>query len=154
MRIWFSNQLVPFYSPIIIAPSQWHHNEHDSVSNHQPYDCLLDCLFRRRSKKTSKLRVTGLCVGNSPVTGEFPAQMANNAENVSIWWRHHPFPKWHCSSPITVVFIINHMVGVPVSYVDQAGSLLTQWGRNKMVAILQTAFSNAFDWMIIVDNFD
>ena len=21
--------------------------------------------------------------------GEFPAQMASNAENVSIWWRHH-----------------------------------------------------------------
>ena len=46
-------------------------------------------LFRRRSKKTSKLRVTGLCVGNSPGTGEFPAQMASNVENVSIWWRHH-----------------------------------------------------------------
>ena len=41
------------------------------------------------SKKTSKLRVTGLCGGNSPVTGEFPAQMASNAENASIWWRHH-----------------------------------------------------------------
>ena len=40
-------------------------------------------------KKTLKLCVTGLCVGNSPVTGEFPAQMASNAENVSIWWRHH-----------------------------------------------------------------
>ena len=37
----------------------------------------------------SKLRVTGLCEGNSPGTGEFPAQMASNAENVSIWWRHH-----------------------------------------------------------------
>ena len=44
---------------------------------------------RHRSKKTSKLRVTGLCAGNSPVTGEFPAQRASNAENVSIWWRHH-----------------------------------------------------------------
>ena len=38
-------------------------------------------LFMRGSKKTSKLRVTGLCAGNSPGTG--------NAENVSIWWRHH-----------------------------------------------------------------
>ena len=45
--------------------------------------------FRHRSKKTSKLRVTGLCAGNSPDAGEFPAQMASNAENVSIWWRHH-----------------------------------------------------------------
>ena len=42
---------------------QWHHNGHDSVSNHHPHDCLLNRLFRRRSKKTSKLRVTGLCVG-------------------------------------------------------------------------------------------
>ena len=41
------------------------------------------------SKSTSKLRVTGLCARNSPVTGEFPAQMASNAENVSIWWHHH-----------------------------------------------------------------
>ena len=68
---------------------QWRHNEHDSVSNHQPHVCLLNRLFGRRSKKTSKLRVTGLCVGNSPGAGEFPAQMASNAENVSIWWRHH-----------------------------------------------------------------
>ena len=68
---------------------RWRHNEHDIVSNHQPHHCLLSHLFRRRSKKTSKLRVTGLCVRNSPGTGEFPAQMASNAENVSIWWRHH-----------------------------------------------------------------
>ena len=68
---------------------RWRHNDGDSVSNHQPHDCLLSCLFGRTSKKTSKLRVTGLCVGNSPGTGEFPAQMASNAENVSIWWRHH-----------------------------------------------------------------
>ena len=51
---------------------RWRHNERDGVSNHQPHDCLLNRLFRRRSKKTSKLRVTGLCVGNSPATGEFP----------------------------------------------------------------------------------
>ena len=58
-------------------------------SNRQPHDCLLNHLFRRRSGKTSKLRVTGLCEGNSSVTGEFPAKRASNAENVSIWWRHH-----------------------------------------------------------------
>ena len=39
---------------------------------------------RRISKKTSKLRVTGLCEGNSPVTGEFPAQKTSDVENVSI----------------------------------------------------------------------
>ena len=50
----------------------WRHNERDSVSNNQPHDCLLNRLIRPRSKKTSRLRVTGLCAGNSPV------------ENVSI----------------------------------------------------------------------
>ena len=68
---------------------QWRHNGHDSVSNHQPNDCLLNLLFRRRSKKTSKLRVTGLCAGKSPGTGEFPVQKSSNAENVTIWWRYH-----------------------------------------------------------------
>ena len=43
---------------------QWRHNGRNSVSNHQPHDCLLN----RRSKTTSKLRVTGLCMGNSPGT--------------------------------------------------------------------------------------
>ena len=70
-------------------PLQWRHNGRDGVSDHQPHDCLLNRLFRRRSKKTSKFRVTGFCAGNSPGAGEFPAQMASNAENVSIWWRHH-----------------------------------------------------------------
>ena len=75
---------------LIADTAQWRHDEHDGVSNHQPHDCLLNCLFGHRSKKTSKVRVTGLCADNSPVTGELPAQMAsNNAENVSIWWRHH-----------------------------------------------------------------
>ena len=49
---WFENTL------------QWRNNNgHDSVSNHQPHHCLLNRLFRRRSKKTSKLHVTGLCAG-------------------------------------------------------------------------------------------
>ena len=69
-----------------IGPLREHYND---VSNHQPHHCLLSRLFGLRSKKTSKLRVAGLCVGNSPVTGEFSAQMASNAEIVSIWWCHH-----------------------------------------------------------------
>ena len=62
-----------------------------TFSNHQPHDCLIHRLYKRRSKKTSKLRVTGLCAGSSPVTGEFLAQMASNTENVSIWWSHHMY---------------------------------------------------------------
>ena len=72
-----------------MCPLRCGHNRRDGDSNHQPHDCLLNRLFRRRSKKTSKLRVTGLCAGTSPLTGEFPAQRASNAENVSIWWCHH-----------------------------------------------------------------
>ena len=66
----------------------WRHDELDGVSNNRRPDCLLNRLFRRRSKKISKLRVTGLCEGNPSVTGGFPSQRATNAENVSIWWRH------------------------------------------------------------------
>ena len=92
----YSNSFVPTEW---ISPSlQWRHNGRDGVSNHQPYDCLFNRLHRRRSKKTSKFRVTGLCAGKWPVTGEFPAQMASNAENVSIWWRHHgsEHSRWRC----------------------------------------------------------
>ena len=67
----------------------WRHNDHDGVSSHQPHGCLLNRLSRRRSKKTSKLRVTGLLCGEFTGTGEFSAKRASYVENVSIWWRHH-----------------------------------------------------------------
>ena len=95
-RLWCNENTLTFRSIAACnspAPLRWRHNGHDSVSNHQPHHCLLNRLFRRRSKKISKLHVTGICVGNSPETGEFPAQMASNAENVSIWWRHHDMRK-------------------------------------------------------------
>ena len=88
-------------TPICVLPLQWRHNGLDGVSNHHPQHCLVSRLFGRRWKKILKLRVTGLCVGKSPGTGEFPAQMASNAEIVSIWWRHHVIVKqpgsviWH-----------------------------------------------------------
>ena len=79
----------------------WRHNGRNCVSNHQPHDFLVNHLFRRRPKKTSKLRVTGLCAGNSPVTGEFPAQMASNVENVFICWRHHDL--WTPTTYLTAI---------------------------------------------------
>ena len=75
--------------PVKQLSLQWPHNGRDSVSNQQLHDCLPNRLFRRRSKKTWKLRVTGLCARNSPGSGEFLAQIASNAGNISIWWRHH-----------------------------------------------------------------
>ena len=84
INMWISHRLA-FPPP----PLRWRHKEHDGVWNHQPHDCLHTGFFGRRSKETPKLHVTGLCAGNSPVTSEFPAKMASNAENVSMWWRHH-----------------------------------------------------------------
>ena len=84
----FSNVVPDMMTDPLSVTLQWRHNGLDCVSNHQSHDCLLKCLFRRRSKKTSKLRATGLCAGNSPETGDFPAQRASNAENASIWWCH------------------------------------------------------------------
>ena len=67
-------------SPPVNLPSvkslQWRYNGRDCVSDHQSHHCLLNRLFRCWSKKT-------------PGADQFPAQMAHNAENVSIWWRHH-----------------------------------------------------------------
>ena len=74
------------FSPEVVAH---YSNERDGVSNYRRLDCLPKRLFRRKSKKTSKLRVTGLCKGNPPVAGGFLSQRDSNAENASIWWRHH-----------------------------------------------------------------
>ena len=70
----------------------WRHDDHDGVSNHQPHGCLLNRLIGRRSKKTSKLRVTGR-------DRWIPAQKVSNAENVSIWWRQHVNIDCHAYNP-------------------------------------------------------
>ena len=124
---------------------QWRHNDHDSVSNHQPHDCLLNRLFRLRSKKTSKLRVTGLCVGNSPVTGEFPAQMASNAEMF-------PFDgviMMHRRRSVLFVRHVSSSVSSSMNLAELQG--LTYWGRDKRAVIYQTTFSNAFSWMKMLE---
>ena len=58
--------MIWWYNWISLLTLRWRHNDHDGVSNHQPHGCLFNRLFRLKSKKTSKLGVTGLCVGNSP----------------------------------------------------------------------------------------
>ena len=93
--------------PLELLSLRWRHNGRDDVSNHQPHDCLLNRLFRHRWKKTSKLRVTGLCAGNSAGTGEFPTQKASYAENVSIWWRHHV-----TILPVTSQWLLGPLTGI------------------------------------------
>ena len=79
---------------------QWRHNDRDGLPNHRRLGSLLNRLFRRRSKKISKPRVTGLCEGNSPVSAEFPSQRTSNTKTVSIWWRHDVH--WHWGLTVIV----------------------------------------------------
>ena len=82
----------------------WRHNERDGVPNHQPHDCLLNRLFRRKPKKTSKLRVTGICAGNSPVTVNSPHKWPVTRkmfpfDDVVMWifdtiFTHHMGTRW------------------------------------------------------------
>ena len=88
-------------------PLQWRHNEHNGVSNHRHVNCVHNRLFRRRSKKTSKLRVTDLWEGNSPVTVNFPHKgTVTRSFHVYIWWRHHDQcsrATWFCMQISTVI---------------------------------------------------
>ena len=108
------------------CPLHWRHNGRNGVLNKQPHDCLLKRLFRRRSKKTSKLRVTGLCAGNSPVAGEFRAQMASNAENVSIWWRHHaPInTRFYCEDTVLTSKTLLFSPFLWILWISKTGSLM------------------------------
>ena len=67
-----------------VFPLHGHHNMSYGVSNHQPHDCLLNCLYRRRSKKTSKLHVTGLCV-------EIHRSPVNFPHKGPVTWKIFPF---------------------------------------------------------------
>ena len=58
---------------------QWSHNERDGISNHQPYDCLLNGLFRRGSEKhqssASMAFVGGIHRSNSRHKGRVTPKM-------------------------------------------------------------------------------
>ena len=73
----------------IFKSLQWHHNDCHGITNYWHLDCLINHVFRCTSKITWKLCVTGLCVGNPPVTGGFPSQRSSSMENVSISCCHH-----------------------------------------------------------------
>ena len=130
---------------------QWRYNGRDSVSNHQPSDCLLNHLFKRRSTKTSKLRVTGLCAWNSPVTGDFPAQMASNAETVFIWWRHHDTmiePKRWCPSSCSNlrVYVNKQLILVYILRPDHACVIRPQYINQNKLWIRSSSALETVDW--------
>ena len=111
-----------------VVPLQWRYDGHDVVSNQQPHKCLLNRLFRRKSKKTSKLSVTGFCAENSPVIAEFPAQRASYAANVSIWWCHHAYEKpimSTCHHELTGSMHKNRSTFIMTTWLLQPLSLIT-----------------------------
>ena len=104
---------------------QWCHNECDGVSNHQRLYYLLNRLFRRRPKKTSKLRVTGLCEGNPQVTGGYP-------HKGPVMQKMFPY-----DDVIMMACLILFYWIFPLTYLI----------HDKMAAILQMTFSDAYSWM-------
>ena len=108
MTIMFTEACIHHSAPTSVPiPLQWRHNGRDGVSNQRRLDCLLNRLFRRRSKKTSKFCVTGLYEGNPLVSGGFPSQRTSNAKNVSNRWRHHDTSQTHRLSFQGVITHIN-----------------------------------------------
>ena len=117
---------------------RWCHNGRDRISNHQPHHCLLNRLFRRRSKKTLKLRVTGICVGSSPGP-------VNSPHKWPVTWNMFPFE----DVIMDVVYAIdiyewkrelNHFMLISIACVLLyiSVSWMWIWGHNGMV--------NLFKW--------
>ena len=125
-------------------PLRWRQNGRDSVSNHQPRHCLLSLLFGRRSKKTSKLRVTGLCVGNSPGP-------VNSPHNGQLRGKCFHLMTSSCSEEKLVAHSIRMRSLRKMENKIQVVFQLTHWGQIKMVVILQKTFSNIGSWMKIVE---
>ena len=102
----------PWLSQAPKIPIQWLHNERDGISNYWCPHCSPNHLLRHKSKKTSRLCVTGLCEGTPPVTGGFPSQRASNVENVSIQWHHHALHH-HLSIPSWGPFYLHGLTLIP-----------------------------------------
>ena len=109
-RVYLHGHFVPELAPTVRlytgilthSPSEFHYSDVIMGTMSSEITSLIivySTVYSGVDHKTSKLCLTGLCAGNSPVTGEFPAQMVSNAENVSIWWCHHV----RCNSNITIL---------------------------------------------------
>ena len=120
------------------------YNDHDGVSNHQSHGCLLNRLFRRRSKKTSKIRVTGLCVGNSPGP-------VNSPHKGPVTRKMFSFDDviMDNDSP----FLITHRFGAKVIIVDMKSNNC----RNSSIALRvswRTIYVNLNDNTLVIDRIE
>ena len=93
------------------------------ITIHQPHDCLLNRFNQAQIKENIKAPRHWPLWGGFTVTGEFPAQRASNAENVSIWWRHHDCPFVTSVGSLNVT-VKNHtwpQLESKLSYVEEGG---------------------------------
>ena len=127
------------FTGLLCFALRWRHNRRDSVSNHQPHDCLLNRIVRRRSKNTSKLRVTAFVLGihrwpvNSPHKGPVTRKMFPSYD--VTWSRsNQSMPEVHVAT---------------CDHITRYWPALTNWGRYNMTAISQPTLSNAFSFMKI-----
>ena len=124
---WFFNFEKKWRLNVLQVALRWLHNGRDSVSNYQPYHCLLNRLFRRRSKKTSKLRVTGLCAGNSPgplnSPHKGPVTLKMFPFHDVIMWKSGPMPR---SLPTHLKY------GMPIYRGQHQCSLMSQLHANSL----------------------
>ena len=122
-----------FASKIISNALHWRHNEHDGVSINQPHDCLLNRFFRRRSKKTPKLRVTGLCAGNLPWPVNSPHKWPVTRkmfpfDDVIIVYGIYPGCHW-------VVFFVRDVLGLDQSITTLLGRFSPLAARVSFVTV-------------------
>ena len=145
------------------------HNERNGVSNHQPHDCLFNRLSTVYSggdkKQTSKLRVIGLCEGNSPVTGKCVHLMTSSWHNNAFtfitiaifWFQFHwymfsraPFTTgqlW-CRRRQAIILTSDGLVWWDI-YAPLGLDGLNHWSRKNMVAILPMLYSTVLSWQKI-----
>ena len=120
---------------------RWRHNDHAGVSNHQPHGCLLNRLFRQ---KTSKLRVTGLCAGNSPGP-------VNSPHNGPVTRKMFPFD----DVIMIYSYLLRHVARQPCSWhssnYEVSVTGLTHWPLGDLNAILKMEFSILFFWLVSWD---
>ena len=130
--------------PVNSKPLQWRHNGHDIVSNHQPYDCLLNRLFRCWSKKTSKLRVTGLCEGihrrpvNSPHKWPVTLKMFHLMTSSCITWTNVDLPSaWSSGNHLRQCHCHQSLKSVYRLLILKFDSYLrAQWVKHVILSIL------------------
>ena len=128
---------------VSIISLRWRHNDHDGVSNHQPHGCLLNRSFRRRSKKTLKLCVTSLCMGNSPGP-------VNSPHKGPVTWKILSFDdvimcKMHnVNTYITFIKILKEVHGKKKDSLSkcQVRKIITMCTRNKWCIWKITAILN------------